>query len=110
MESRIPPGSYFQYSPSGVHGSLQRSSSLTDRERYLADLLAERKKLAPFMQILPVCSRLLNQEIMRVSGLISNKLIELERMGHDNPYRSLGQQPNGGPMSVMAWNAMQTEV
>lgn len=34
MESRIPPGSYFQYSPSGVHGSLQRSSSLTDRERF----------------------------------------------------------------------------
>ncbi|XP_022875918.1 uncharacterized protein LOC111394369 isoform X2 [Olea europaea var. sylvestris] len=33
MESGIPPGSYFQYSPSGVHGSLQRSSSLTDRER-----------------------------------------------------------------------------
>ncbi|XP_011092287.1 KH domain-containing protein At1g09660/At1g09670 [Sesamum indicum] len=108
MESRIPPGSYFQYAPTGVHGSLQRSSSLTDRERYLADLLAERQKLGPFMQILPVCSRLLNQEIMRVSGLLSNQVAELERMGHDHPYRSLGQQPNGGQMGMMAWNAMQT--
>ncbi|KAL0375922.1 UNVERIFIED_CONTAM: KH domain-containing protein [Sesamum calycinum] len=99
MESRIPPGSYFQYAPTGVHGSLQR---------YLADLLAERQKLGPFMQILPVCSRLLNQEIMRVSGLLSNQVAELERMGHDHPYRSLGQQPNGGQMGMMAWNAMQT--
>lgn len=29
--------------------------------RYLAELLAERQKLAPFMQVLPFCNRLLNQ-------------------------------------------------
>ncbi|KAI3448362.1 hypothetical protein Pfo_005027 [Paulownia fortunei] len=109
MESRIPPGSYFQYAPTGVHGSLQRSASLTDRERYLADLLAERQKLGPFLQILPVCSRLLNQEIMRVSGLLSNQVAELERLGHGHLYRSLSQQPNGGQMNMVAWNAMQTE-
>ncbi|KAL0348209.1 UNVERIFIED_CONTAM: KH domain-containing protein [Sesamum angustifolium] len=85
-------------------------SSLEQRMLYLADLLAERQKLGPFMQILPVCSRLLNQEIMRVSGLLSNQVAELERMGHDHPYRSLGQQPNGGQMGMMAWNAMQTNV
>ncbi|KAL2231385.1 UNVERIFIED_CONTAM: KH domain-containing protein [Sesamum indicum] len=45
---------------------------------------------------------------MRVSGLLSNQVAELERMGHDHPYRSLGQQPNGGQMGMMAWNAMQT--
>ncbi|KAG5625712.1 hypothetical protein H5410_010930 [Solanum commersonii] len=33
LENRIPHGSYFQYSPTGIHGPLQRSSSLTDRER-----------------------------------------------------------------------------
>ncbi|KAL6560684.1 hypothetical protein OROGR_004243 [Orobanche gracilis] len=109
-------GSYFQYSPTGAHGSLQRSTSLTVPERYLADLLAERQKLGPFLQILPVCSRLLNQdlqlrgsEIMRVSGLISTQVLELERLGHDNLYRSMGQQPNGGRMSMLAWNAMQIE-
>lgn len=42
--------------------------------------------------------------------MLSNKVAEFERMGHDYPYRSFGQQPNGGQMSVMAWNAMQTEV
>ncbi|KAG8085947.1 hypothetical protein GUJ93_ZPchr0010g7307 [Zizania palustris] len=38
--------------------------------QYLAKLLQERQKLGPFMQVLPICSRLLNQEIMRVSGML----------------------------------------
>lgn len=37
LENRIPPGSYFQYSPTGIHGPLHRSSSLTDRERLNLD-------------------------------------------------------------------------
>ncbi|XP_059648265.1 KH domain-containing protein At1g09660/At1g09670 isoform X2 [Cornus florida] len=111
MDNRIPPGSYFQYSPTRVHGSLQRSSSLpSDLERYLAELLAERKKLAPFMQILPGCSRLLNQEIARVSGLMSNQsFVDRARIGPEHPFRSSGQQTNGGPMDMEGWSAMQTE-
>ena len=31
------------------------------RSQYLADLLQEHQKLGPFMQVLPICSRLLNQ-------------------------------------------------
>lgn len=49
-------------------------------------------------------------EIMRISGLISNKVAEFERMGHDYPYKSFSQPPNGGQISLMAWNAMQAEV
>ncbi|KAK3037709.1 hypothetical protein RJ639_031080 [Escallonia herrerae] len=110
MESRIPPGSYFQYSPTGVHGPVHRSTSPTDRERYLAELLAERQKLGPFMQVMPVCSRLLNQEIMRASKSVSNQtFVDHERMGHERSYRPLGQQPNGGPMDLEAWSSMQTE-
>ncbi|KAI4338944.1 hypothetical protein MLD38_023947 [Melastoma candidum] len=41
--------------------------------QYLAELLAEHQKLGPFMQVLPICSRLLNQEILRVSGMMSNQ-------------------------------------
>ncbi|CAL5379935.1 unnamed protein product [Camellia sinensis] len=57
MDNKIPHGSYFQYSPTtGIHGSLHR-------ERYLKELLAERQKLGPFIQVIPVCGRLLNQGI-----------------------------------------------
>ena len=31
------------------------------RSQYLAELLQEHQKLGPFMQVLPICSRLLNQ-------------------------------------------------
>ncbi|MCD9561358.1 hypothetical protein HAX54_020419 [Datura stramonium] len=109
MESRIPPGSYFQYSPTGIHGPLQRSSSLTDRERYLADLLGERQKLGPFLQILPICSRLLSQEIMRATALLSNQFVDQERMGQESPHRSVSQHMNGGQINMGAWSAMQTE-
>lgn len=32
--------------------------------QYLSELLAEHQKLGPFMQILPICSRLLNQGLL----------------------------------------------
>ncbi|KAL3538495.1 hypothetical protein ACH5RR_001861 [Cinchona calisaya] len=108
MENRMAAGSYFQYSPSGVHSPLHRSSAISDQERYLADLFAERRTLRPFIPILPICSRLLNKEIMRMSGLVSNHFLDHEPMGHEHPYGSLGQQPNG-LMNVEAWNAMGTE-
>ncbi|KAL8538685.1 hypothetical protein ACS0TY_000630 [Phlomoides rotata] len=47
-------------------------------------------------------------EIMRISGLISNKVAELERMGHEYPYNSFNQQP--GQISLMSWNPMRTEL
>lgn len=34
---------------------------LCENGRYLAELLSERQKLGPFVQVLPHCSRLLNQ-------------------------------------------------
>ncbi|KAE8719187.1 Smg-4/UPF3 family protein, putative isoform 1 [Hibiscus syriacus] len=62
MGDRIQTGSYFQYPPSGLHASPHGPSSLpSDRERYLAELLAEKHKLGAFMQILPLCTRLLYQ-------------------------------------------------
>ncbi|XP_022762736.1 KH domain-containing protein At4g26480-like isoform X1 [Durio zibethinus] len=66
MGERIPPGTYFQYPPSGVPASPDRPSVLhTDSERYLAELLAEKQKLGPFTQVLPLCTRLLNQDCYR---------------------------------------------
>ncbi|XVF00554.1 hypothetical protein REPUB_Repub04eG0010600 [Reevesia pubescens] len=109
MGERIPPGSYFQYPPSGIHASPHRPSSLpTDRERYLAELLAEKQKLGPFIQVLPMCTRLLNQEIRRVSGL-NPSFVDHERFEHDSPFRSFGQHPNGRQMDLEGWSVMQTE-
>ncbi|GMP39446.1 hypothetical protein CsSME_00010275 [Camellia sinensis var. sinensis] len=102
MDNKIPHGSYFQYSPTtGIHGSLHR---------YLKELLAERQKLGPFIQVIPVCGRLLNQEIMRTSRLISTQnFVDHERIGHEHLFRSLGQQANGGPMDLDRWSAVHTQ-
>ncbi|KAL5704157.1 hypothetical protein ACHQM5_022626 [Ranunculus cassubicifolius] len=119
MGDRIPPGSYFQYSPSGgsLHGRASPhrppSSPSLDREsngRYLAELMAERQKLGPFMQILPLCNRLLNQEIMRASGLVPNpNFVDPDRFEHESPLRSAVQQSNGRLMDLEGWPMMQPE-
>ncbi|KAF9608519.1 hypothetical protein IFM89_009885 [Coptis chinensis] len=127
MGDRIPPGSYFQYSPSGLHGRASPhntnnnsinnrppSSPSLDRDsngRYLAELLAERQKLAPFMQILPLCTRLLNQEIIRASGLVPNpNFVDHDRIEHESPLRSTVQHSNGGLMDLEGWSVMQAEM
>ncbi|KAB2630392.1 KH domain-containing protein [Pyrus ussuriensis x Pyrus communis] len=57
-----------------------------EENQYLSDLLAEHQKLGPFMQVLPICSRLLNQEILRVSGMMSNQGFgDFDRMRHRSP-------------------------
>ncbi|CAD6272109.1 unnamed protein product [Miscanthus lutarioriparius] len=116
MDERIPPPPFFQYSTSGVHSSPHHHNSMryssSDRERYLAELLAERQKLAPFMQVLPFCNRLLNQEILRASSLTPNpNFVEPERInyGSPSPLRLAGHPMNGQPMDLDGWSGMQTE-
>ncbi|KAL4585210.1 hypothetical protein LXL04_009826 [Taraxacum kok-saghyz] len=67
--------------------------------------------MAPFMQVMPICSRLLNQEIMKTSGMVSNhNFVDHERMLRDrSSFRSFNQKPNRGPMDVEAWPPMQPE-
>jgi protein quaking len=73
------------FSPSRVPSPHIRTNLDADGQ-YLAELLAEHQKLGPFMQVLPVCSRLLNQEIVRVSGMMPNQgFNELERLRHRSP-------------------------
>ncbi|KAK1300844.1 KH domain-containing protein [Acorus calamus] len=113
MDDRIPP-SYFQYSPTGVqsspHNSIRPSASL-ERDRYLAELIAERQKLGPFIQVLPFCSRLLNQEIVRVSGGLTpnQNFWDHVKIEQNSPMRLPGLHLNGGPMDLENWGGMQTE-
>ncbi|KAK7321433.1 hypothetical protein VNO77_32079 [Canavalia gladiata] len=48
--------------------NMNMRSNFDADSQYLTELLAEHQKLGPFMQVLPFCTRLLNQEILRVSG------------------------------------------
>ncbi|KAF3588216.1 hypothetical protein F2Q69_00032172 [Brassica cretica] len=54
------------YSPSRAASPQIRTSSDVDSQ-YLSQLLAEHQKLGPFMQVLPICSRLLNQGLTLLS-------------------------------------------
>ncbi|WZZ11379.1 hypothetical protein YC2023_097300 [Brassica napus] len=104
MEERIPPGSFFQFPLSGFRASPNRSPCPpSGRERYLAELLQERQKLAPFLQVMPHCCRLLNQEIRKISSLS-----DLDRYENGSPFRSLGQ-PINGKIDLDGWPMMQGE-
>ncbi|KAM3404172.1 hypothetical protein ACQJBY_007325 [Aegilops geniculata] len=114
MDERIPPPPFFQYSPSGVHSSPHHHnpmrSSASERERYIAELLAERQKLVPFLQVLPFCNRLLNQEILRASSLPPNSnFVEPERFDYGSPLRLAGHPMNGQPMDMEGWTGMHAE-
>ncbi|GJM92350.1 hypothetical protein PR202_ga08816 [Eleusine coracana subsp. coracana] len=79
--------------------------------KYLAELLAERQKLAPFVQVLPFCTRLLNQEILRASSMAPNhNFVDSERIEHGSPLRLPGHSVNGQPMDPEGWSGMQTKV
>jgi len=64
-------GLYSQgFSPARTLSPQIRSNPDADSQ-YLAELLAEHQKLGPFMQVLPICSRLLNQgEIFFIPRLL----------------------------------------
>lgn len=113
MDERYSPANHFRCSPSGIHSPHHhpiRSHAPLDRERYLAELLAERQKLGPFLQVLPFCSRLLNQEIVRVSGLVPNQsFVDPERMEQNSPLRLASHHASGGPMDLEGWSGRQTE-
>ncbi|KAK9067764.1 hypothetical protein SSX86_011875 [Deinandra increscens subsp. villosa] len=70
--------------------------------QYLSELLAEHQKLQPFLQVLPICTRLLNQEILRVSGMANQGFSELDRLRHRSP------SPMASP-DVTGWNGFPQE-
>ncbi|XP_006655420.1 KH domain-containing protein SPIN1-like [Oryza brachyantha] len=80
--------------------------------QYLAELLQEHQKLGPFMQVLPICSRLLNQEIMRVSGMFRQPGVgDFERLPPASPNQMHPSQimPNFCGNGFGPWNGMRPE-
>ncbi|KAG6433517.1 hypothetical protein SASPL_105131 [Salvia splendens] len=74
---------------------------------YLTEMLAERQKLGPFIQVLPICSRLLDQEIRRLTGRITNHgFNDYDRLqrGSPNSVPSLDVMPDVGGKGLGSWN------
>ncbi|KAL5582802.1 hypothetical protein UlMin_015244 [Ulmus minor] len=77
--------------------------------QYLAELLQERQKLGPFVQVLPICSRLLNQEILRVSGRIPNQGIndfDMLQRGSPGPVGSSDIMPSYRGTGISSWHGL----
>nr|ADE77960.1 unknown [Picea sitchensis] len=105
---------YMNFSPSATHspqlpGMRSVSIAMAEHDKYLTELLAERQKLSPFMQVLPQCCRLLNQEIVRVTALLGNSSF-LDHNGpeHGSPLTHGGLLSNGG-VDMNGWAAFHSE-
>ncbi|KAF5195228.1 Kh domain-containing protein [Thalictrum thalictroides] len=88
------------------------TATATPDSHYLNELLAEHQKLGPFMQVLPICSRLLNQEIIRVSGMVSNPGFgDYDRIHHGSPspMSSSNLMGNIASSGLPAWNNLLQE-
>ncbi|GAV58596.1 hypothetical protein CFOL_v3_02129 [Cephalotus follicularis] len=83
-----------------------------DSNQYLTELLAEHQKLRPFVQVLPICSRLLNQEILRVSGMNPNQgFSDYDRLqrGSPSPMTPPDLMPSNRGMGFNGWNGLPHE-
>ncbi|CAH9061697.1 unnamed protein product [Cuscuta europaea] len=79
-------GYNLNFSPARSVSPQIRNALDVDSNQYLSELLAEHQKLGPFTQVLPTCTRLLNQEILRISGRMPNQgFNELDRLRHRSP-------------------------
>ncbi|OIV98528.1 hypothetical protein TanjilG_12114 [Lupinus angustifolius] len=93
-------------------GSPQIRTHSDVESHYLSDLLAEHHKLAPFLQLFPICTRLLNQEILRVSGMLSNQGFgDFDRLQHrsPSPMASSNIMSNATGTGLGGWNSLQQE-
>ncbi|KAL0310108.1 UNVERIFIED_CONTAM: KH domain-containing protein [Sesamum calycinum] len=100
------------FSPARAASPQIRSTPDVDSNQYLSELLAEHQKLGPFMQVLPICSRLLNQEILRVTGMMPNQSFgELERLRHrsPSPMASSNLLSNVAGTGLTSWNGLPQE-
>ncbi|KAE8714436.1 KH domain-containing protein [Hibiscus syriacus] len=100
-----------RFSPVRTASPLIRNTPDIDSQ-LLSELLAEHQKLGPFLQILPTCSRLLNQEIIRLSGMMSNQGFgDFDRMRHRSlsPMASSNIMSNISETGLGSWNNLLQE-
>lgn len=88
--------------PHSPHIAALRSAAIAEQEKYLNDLISERNKIHPLLPVLSHSYRLLNQEIMRVTQLLGNALIEPGSIDHARALVSRALYINGGA-DVNSW-------
>ncbi|EXB75319.1 KH domain-containing protein [Morus notabilis] len=99
------------FSPARAASPQIRSNPDVDSQ-YLSELLAEHQKLTPFVQVLPICNRLLNQEIFKVSGMMSNQGFgDFDRLRHrsPSPMASSNLMSNVSGTGFGGWNGLPQE-
>ncbi|KAL0922567.1 hypothetical protein M5K25_006558 [Dendrobium thyrsiflorum] len=98
------------FSPARTNSPQIRNTPDVDSQ-YLAELLVEHQKLGPFTQVLPICSRLLNQEIVRVSGVSSQGFGDYDRLqyGCPSPMASPNPVSNISVTGSIGWNGLYQE-
>ncbi|WMV51723.1 hypothetical protein MTR67_045108 [Solanum verrucosum] len=120
------------FSPSRAASPQIRANPDVESNQYLSELLSEHQKIGPFMQVLPICSTLLNQgrvrfaytlassdpgcgislEIMRISGMMPNQGFgELDRFRHrsPSPMTSPNLMSNVGGTGLGGWSGLAQE-
>ncbi|XP_077214454.1 KH domain-containing protein SPIN1-like [Tasmannia lanceolata] len=111
-QNSIFPGLYAHgFSPARAPSPQLRNTPDIDSQ-YLTELLTEHHKLGPFMQVLPICSHLLNKEIIRVSDMVSNHgLGDYDQMRHrsPSPMASANLTSNVGGTRLRGWNGLHQE-
>ncbi|KAB5530254.1 hypothetical protein DKX38_020335 [Salix brachista] len=91
---------------------LVRTAPDVDSGQYLAELLEEHQKFEPFMQVLPICSRLLSQEILRISGRSPNQgFSDFDRLqyGSPSPMANSDMISNNIGTGFNGWNGLKHE-
>uniref|UniRef100_A0A0D9ZEX3 K Homology domain-containing protein n=1 Tax=Oryza glumipatula TaxID=40148 RepID=A0A0D9ZEX3_9ORYZ len=108
MSGLYSPG----FSPARNLSPQIRSNPTDVDSQYLAELLAEHQKLGPFMQVLPICSKLLSQEIMRVSSIVHNHGFgdfDRHRFRSPSPMSSPNPRSNRSGNGFSPWNGLHQE-
>uniref|UniRef100_A0A6N2KZP9 Uncharacterized protein n=1 Tax=Salix viminalis TaxID=40686 RepID=A0A6N2KZP9_SALVM len=110
------------FSPARAASPQIRSTPDVDSQ-YLSELLAEHQKLGPFMQVLPVCSRLLNQDcsgsVSQLNALLCDRIRndvqqgfgDFDRLRHrsPSPMASSNLLSNVGGTGLSGWNGLPQE-
>ncbi|CAL5189834.1 unnamed protein product [Lathyrus oleraceus] len=92
--------------------NINMRSNFDVNSQYLTELVAEYQKLGPFMQVLPLCTRLLNQEILKVSG--KNGLMQSQGYSDYDRVQFGNVKPNLMPsldtaQNFTGWNSLSHE-